>query len=116
MMARSDCAAVYISAAYALTEASLSSLRIISSMPNTALMGVRISCDMLARNLLFASFATTASLFASSASFVAISRASFLTSSSLALSSIFPTKSSTSVFICCMVNIRTNIVSPKDLI
>ena len=52
-----------------MIELSSLSRRIISSIPNTALIGVLISCDMLARNLLFASFAR----FASSAIFSAVS-------------------------------------------
>ena len=46
--------------AYCTVCGSVLSRRIISSMPRTALMGVRISCDMLDRNADFASFAASA--------------------------------------------------------
>ena len=49
-----------ISAAYARIPFSFDSRRIISSIPITALMGVRISWDILARKRLFASFARSA--------------------------------------------------------
>ncbi len=56
-------------------------------MPSTALIGVRISWDMFARNLPFASFAASASCRASSASFLASASCAFCCSVTLIFSS-----------------------------
>ena len=54
IMLKSDLAAPCTSIAYSFILCSLLSLRIISFIPSTALIGVLISCDILARKLVFA--------------------------------------------------------------
>ena len=82
----SVCPAIWISIAYSLIFCSLDSRRIISSMPRTALIGVRISCDICARNLPLASFAASASWRAASASCFACASCKFCCSAAITLS------------------------------
>ena len=75
--------------AYSLTCGSFDSRRIISSMPSTALIGVRISWDIRAKNFPFASLAAKASCLAASASFLACASRIFCSCAALAFSSAF---------------------------